>query len=52
MMELQIHRIHRSNLSTSKEDKEAFRFIAARTIALGFGDQVTNWMLACINSLP
>lgn len=52
MMELQIHRIHRSNLFTSKEDKEAFRFIAARTIALGFGDQVTNWMLACINSLP
>ncbi|KAH8551242.1 hypothetical protein BGW37DRAFT_54733 [Umbelopsis sp. PMI_123] len=52
LLELQLHRINHIQAQTSASDKNAFKFLAARAIPLGFGEKVSEWMIQCINLLP
>lgn len=52
LLELQVHRIHHAQVQTSTGDKDAFKFLAARAIPLGFGEKASEWMTQCVNLLP
>jgi hypothetical protein len=52
LLELQVHRINHAQVHTSAGDKDAFKYLAARAIPLGFGEKASEWMTQCINLLP